>query len=294
MYEYVLEKAWSDGPVNTGKWIANWAKRQYGADNENIERAWQILADSIYTQPSRLGQGTLNNARPAFQGQGRWTNPKIWYDNKVLLDAWELLLKAPESRSDNYKFDVANTGRQVLGNYFSVLRKEFSEKYNSHDSHGLEEKGGEMLQLLDDMDRLLSTQPSFLLGRWIEQAKSLGKNETERNYYERDARNILTTWGGKAQSLNDYANRSWADLTGSYYRKRWELFINEVIKADREKKPFDEKAFKALVTDFEWNWVHQNEKYSDKPLGDAVLISRELFEKYSDRIKNAGTEGKTN
>ena len=62
-----------------------------------------------------------------------------------------------------------------------------------------------MKQLLRDVDTLLSTQSSFLLGKWIEDARSLGIDEASKNYYEENARTIVSTWGDKDQSLNDYA-----------------------------------------------------------------------------------------
>ena len=49
-----------------------------------------------------------------------------------------------------------------------------------------------------------------------------------KDYYEKNARNLITTWGG---SLNDYASRSWAGLISDYYAKRWEVYINTFIKA---------------------------------------------------------------
>ena len=52
-----------------------------------------------------------------------------------------------------------------------------------------------MKQLLRDVDTLLSTQSSFLLGKWIEDARSLGTDEVSKNYYEENARTIVSTWG---------------------------------------------------------------------------------------------------
>ena len=45
-----------------------------------------------------------------------------------------------------------------------------------------------MKQLLRDVDTLLSTQSSFLLGKWIEDARSLGTDGASKNYYEENAR----------------------------------------------------------------------------------------------------------
>ena len=62
----------------------------------------------------------------------------------------------------------------------------------------------------------------------------------EKEYYKHNARTLLTLWGERGQSLNDYANRSLAGLTDGYYKPRWEMFITEVCRAVEEGRPFDE------------------------------------------------------
>ena len=77
----------------------------------------------------------------------------------------------------------------------------------------------------------------------IEAARAVGMSGAESDYYERNARNILTTWGDRDQSLNDYANRTWAGLVATYYKPRWELFCDAVLEAVESDEPFDEAAF---------------------------------------------------
>lgn len=67
-------------------------------------------------------------------------------------------------------------------------------------------------------------------------------NKCRRNsLLQKNARCLLTTWGEKGSSLNDYANRSWAGLTNGYYRPRWEEFIRDVYRALEQGKEFDQK-----------------------------------------------------
>lgn len=286
MYEYVFEKAWSKGPVDVTEWVNKWSTRMIGKNNENEKAGWNLLLKTAYTSPPTLGQATLTNARPSFTGHGNWTtDPKIDYQNSDLLRAWGLLLKVSNPERDSYKYDIVNIGRQVLGNYFSVIRDKFTSDYNLRDVAALNADRSKMLELFDDMDKLLSTESSFLLGKWLQQAKDFGVNEKEKRYYEHDARTIITTWGTKGQSLNDYANRSWAGLTKSYYRERWKMFMNDAIAATRNKIKFNEKAFHDKVTNFEVEWTYKNDIYSDKPSGNAVQIAKSLYEKYAPLIK---------
>lgn len=52
-----------------------------------------------------------------------------------------------------------------------------------------------LLTLLLDLNDLLATDEHFLLGRWLESAKSLATNERECQQYEYNARNQITLWG---------------------------------------------------------------------------------------------------
>lgn len=52
-----------------------------------------------------------------------------------------------------------------------------------------------MAQLLAALERLLASDPHFLLGRWIHDARQWGANAEEKNLMEYNARNQITLWG---------------------------------------------------------------------------------------------------
>jgi alpha-N-acetylglucosaminidase len=143
------------------------------------------------------------------------------------------------------------------------------------------------------MDTLVGTQSSFLLGKWLHDAEALGTTAQEKRYYEKDARNILTTWGGADQSLNDYANRCWSGLLNDFYATRWKMFTHDALNAVRAGDTLDEQAFHKAVTDYEWRWVNQTGSYKDTPSGDAFLISQALYRKYRPEIMAAGAHATT-
>lgn len=286
MYDYVFEKAWADGPTEVNDWIRRYAASRCGGEDKHFIEAWGILLNKVYTKPSVLGQGMLTNARPTLTGHGNWsTNPAIHYDNRDLLRVWELMLKTRDKSSDSYSHDLVNVARQTIGNHFLTVRDRFNAAYQAKDLEKATATGVEMMQVLDDMDKLLSTRSDFMLGKWLKDAKSIGKeNADDVKYYERNARTILTTWGERGQSLNEYANRSWAGLISGYYRKRWEMFARDVTAAIREKREFDPKAFNEKMTGFEWQWTQQSETYPAVPEGDSVRIATGLYQKYQAAI----------
>ena len=100
-----------------------------------------------------------------------------------------------------------------------------------------------MTTIIDDLEKVVGTQSCFLTGKWIKDARAWGKDPTEQLYYERNARNIITTWADKNMGLNDYAYRSWAGLVRAFYGKRWRMFFKAVEAAVKAHQPFDEARY---------------------------------------------------
>ena len=289
MYEYVFEKAWKN-PMPDNEWIKSYADSRVGKKDTLVREAGKLLVDSVYLSPSKLGQGCLTNSRPAIDKRGKWVNPTINYNNSVLFKIWTLLLTAEGHKRDSYNFDLTNIGRQLLGNHFSNTYNEFINAYHKKDINQLLRKKEEMIELLNDLDNLLGSHQTFSLNNWIRKAKSHGRTKNEENYYEKNARTILTTWGNKDQSLNDYANRQWNGLISSYYLPRWEKFTIQIINSITNDTEFDSDSFYKEITSFEWDWTSQNEVYHKPAKGNSYSIARHLLAKYG--IENCYPIGK--
>ncbi len=285
MYEYVLNKAWTHSKSKED-FISHYASARSGNTDPKISEAWKILSEKIYTESADLGNADLTNSKPVFEKAGSWTtNFTIHYSNKDLLQAWKLLIDS-KSDADNYKDDLSIVGKQVLGNYFPVLRDAFTQAYRQKDITGMKNSGKKMLDLINDIDLLLSANKNFLVGKWINDAKAMTDIPGEKAYYEKDARKIITVWGEKGKGLNDYGNRSIAGLMKDYYGKRWQIFIDASIKSVEQGIPVDEKEILKKVDDFSWEWSEKQNIYPDQPHGDAKKISRLLYQKYAPLILN--------
>lgn len=286
MYEYVFDKAWNY-QITDEAWMDAWADRRVGKTDPEMRQAWQSMLNNIYKSTAELGQGTLTNTRPCLEKYGTWTTrPGIKYDNKELFQIWEMMLDGCDSSRDSYMYDVVNIGRQVLSNYFLQIRDHFTNSYKQKDKEGLLRNGMAMLTLLSDLDYLLSSHSSFLFGKWIQDASKFGANADEVAYYRKNARCLLTTWGEKNSTLNDYANRSWAGLTNGYYRPRWEQFIQDVYKAVEEGKEFNQKTFNLKMTEWEQDFVDNDFVSADIARPDGIKIANELKNKYKNQILN--------
>lgn len=283
MYEFVLDKAWNSGQTDK-EWFLKLADRRTSKVSPEARKAWEILADKVYIQPAQVGQGTLTNARPCLKGNGHWTTkPTIEYQPKDLVEAWRLLLSVKDCQRDSYEFDLVNIGRQVLGNYFNVVRDEFTLAYEAGDIMMMKNRGDKMREILTDLDKLVSCHPTFSLNKWITDARDMGHDAASKNYYEMNARSLITIWGD-SYHLTDYANRSWAGLTNQYYSVRWDRFINEVIKAVEKKKAFDEEVFFNESRMYENEWVNPSNRINYNEGGDGIKLARQIYKKYAKEI----------
>ena len=264
MYEYILDRAWNTG-LTDEQWIENLADRHLGYADETARAAWKTICSEIYTEHSKTGHATLTCAHPALEGNWHWTTkPSTNYSVQTLKNVWETLLAVPSGR-DAYKFDVVNIGRQVLGDYFMQVRDEFTAAYRNGN--------------LDDMDRLVACHPEFSLKDWVDAARSFGVDQEQEDYYETNARTLVSVWGD-SYHLSDYASRAWAGMLTTFYKVRWEMFIDAVMAAAKAGVPFDAQAFDAEIWDFENQWAKSSYKISYPEAGDPIAVAKELAEKY--------------
>lgn len=253
MYEFVLDKAWNTG-TSDEIWINNLADRHLGRKDKLARKAWKTLIDSIYISPSTVGQATLTNAHPCFEGNWRWTTKKdIPYSYKTLKRILSML-KSVKSDRYTWKFDIVNVERQLIGDYFAELRDKFTSAYKSRNLKETEKIGEEMIKSLDRLDLILSTINELSLEKWINDAKDFAVTEDEKAYYAENARTLISIWGDSI-TLTDYGSRTWHGMVSSYYKVRWKMFIDGVISAMKEGKEFDIKSFDASIREFEKSWA---------------------------------------
>lgn len=252
MHEFLFAKAWNP-ELTPERWIEKWAGTR-GSD-PSLLQAWRLLGDKVLVDHARNGQGGLTNVRPSLtrRSAGCATAERN-YDNGDLLRVLDLLL---EARTDNdaYAFDVMNVTRQLLANRFLDLRDSLAHAYNAGNTARVRSLAATMDSMMSDLDALMTYHPDFSLRRWIEQARTYGADEAEKDMYEKNARTLLTTWGHPGTVLNDYANRHWSGLIDSFYRERWRRFADALTAAMEAGRPFDEDEFKAAIIEWEGEWT---------------------------------------
>ena len=281
LYDFLFETVWTDDAtinltqIDLKQWICAYCERRYGEKNANCEKAWEILIDTVYkAEYNNLGQGapeSVVNARPTLKinSASSWGNSVISYPKEKLITVYKLLLKDYDrlKGNDGYMYDLITVLQQILSNKALYIQEKMALAFKSGNLFDFEKKSNEFLYIADLMDKVLSGSDYYRLSRWTNQAKALAENADDfsKKIYLLNSKALITTWGSYNQcetgGLHDYSNRQWSGLISSFYKPRWELWINERIK-ELKGEPFNEHI---NWFEWEWNWVRESgTNYSDK------------------------------
>ena len=182
---------------------------------------------------------------------------------------------------------MTNIYRELLFSLTHRFINNLSVAYQTKDTQKFNEASAILLKLLDDLNDITGTNENFLLGKWIQDARSWGATEQEQDYYEWNARTIVTIWqpypdGG----LRDYAGKQWNGLFSGYYKPRWELFIDHLRQSLDTKRPFDPKQYDKEVREMDYKWTKSTDAYPSTVTGDAVWVAKRLQKEYAHFFKN--------
>ncbi|MFK4799853.1 alpha-N-acetylglucosaminidase [Streptomyces sp. MPA0124] len=293
-YELFTELAWRSAPVDHCAWFAAYAERRYGRPDPHAARAWELLRTGPYSMPSGKwseAQDSLFTARPGLTATSAasWSPGAMRYDPDTVREALaELLQVAPALRTtDAYRFDLVDVARQALANRSRSLLPEIKAAYDAGDLPGFRAGAAEWKSDLALLDRLLATDTRFLLGPWLEDARSWGRTAAEKDAAEFDARSILTTWGHRSGSdsggLRDYANREWSGLVSDFYAMRWTTYLDSLDTALVTGRPPAAVDWFAL----ENAWNQRHDRYPVEASGDPVATAAEVLEALPTTVPSA-------
>lgn len=279
-YEYILEKAWNYAKTDE-QVINELADRHAGCESQPVRDAWRLLYDSVLD----ITPGNFAAPLPcSYPTLGKENRP-VKYKPDELLAVWDLLLAQDKVSTDAMTIDLIWVGRQLLGDLFMTEKQAMDKAYEQRDKTAFYAHSDLLYEILSDLDILSSFHPQATLGHWLQRARDLGKSPQVKDYYEMNARRLITTWGG---SLNDYACRNWNGLMWDYYAKRWENYIRELTVALLSGKDFDEAHYRAITDKFQERWVTSTEEVICGTSDDDILtFSRHLREKYREALDHA-------
>lgn len=296
--EFIFEKAWNTESIDLKDWIASYARRRYHTNDPKAQMAWQQLLNTVYGRTRTMWSPLITTPRLMKIDKTKEDvrhvrkeidvtdeDPFAWdFDVKDFHKTAQLFLRiAPEHRENPaFNFDLTHIYRELIHAFSHRFINDVSKAYHSKDPVALEAAGEQLLKLLDDMEAITGTNENFLLGKWLEDAKSWGSTPKEKKYYEWNARTIISIWQPwKDGYLRDYAGRTWNGMFSGYYKPRWELFLNSLQESLKNNIPFDPKVYDIAVREIDFKWTHANESYPTEPTGDVFKIASRLEKEYA-------------
>ncbi|XP_054708484.1 alpha-N-acetylglucosaminidase-like [Uloborus diversus] len=247
VYELMNEIAWRKAPANLDEWLKQYTTRRYGHFSSNLLEAWKYLKKSVYnaTVPYRNHGKYILIQRPSLK-----LKPYVWYDPKDVFAAWRLFVNASEelviSKQKLFRHDLVDVTRQSMQLVMDFLYSKYVQAFRQKNIRKTRKTSQIILKFYNDTNDLLLSDEGFLLGKWLDAAKSFARTPEERRQYEYNARNQITLWGPTGQIL-DYANKQWAGLITAYYQQRWKLFFEVIDDCLVNRKPFKQSDFNKIV-----------------------------------------------
>ena len=130
--------------------------------------------------------------------------------------------------NNNFEYDLVDIVRQSISDKGRILYHRAIADFKCFDKQSFARHSKKFLELLLFQDRLLGTRSEFRVGRWIEQARNLGTTPEEKDLYEWNPREQITTWGNRVCAdeggLRDYAHKEWNGILRDFYYKRWAAY----------------------------------------------------------------------
>ncbi|KAI0711286.1 alpha-N-acetylglucosaminidase [Earliella scabrosa] len=271
VYDLLLDQAWSSKPINIRTYVDAWVARRYSVKPlpKAALDAWRLLSTTVYSNKDPNSQATIKSIyelAPALTGltnRGGHHPTTVPYDtNATVLPALQMLVKASEQHPmlrvvPEFSYDVVDVARQLLSNRFIDHYNALVATYNSTSSpSAIRAAGAPLVDLLEDLDALLWTDEHFLLSAWIRDARKWAHGKGKKAYaayLEYNARNQITLWGPDGE-INDYASKAWAGLVGTYYKPRWEAFVDYLVETKKTGAAYDATKVRAVMIEMGREW----------------------------------------
>ena len=285
MFELMSELPWRAEKITKEDWIREYCYARYGVHDATIEKAWILLAQSIYNCPKgNIQQGTHESifcARPSLNSYqvSTWSLMSNYYDPEDTRQAAILLTSVAEKYrgNNNFEYDLVDICRQALADQGRKQYLKTMADYKSFSRQEFKKDSNRFLKMILLQDKLLGTRQEFRLGHWIEEARNLGKTVEEKDLYEWNARVQITTWGNRICAdnggLHDYGHKEWQGLLKDFYYLRWSTFMKSLAsQLSLQNTP------QIDWYGLEEPWTLQKSPYSSKAEGSPIDVAKEVID----------------
>lgn len=293
-YDLAFRTITEDKAVNLNQWLCDYAERRYGSEEQCLKNAVKLLHKSCYCEKC-TGRETSSiiAARPSTTHYHTAPNDhvELRYDNKVLYEALNELLKAEKAENDGYLFDICDISRQVFSNKAKEIYFDIMSSFRQGDKIKFEENISLFEDILLWTDRILSTRDELRFDTHIKEAIENACCKEHEDIFRQNEVTLLTIWGPyENNELFDYAWKEWAGLIKDYYLPRWQMFFNELRSSfgedishisdtpfhHNERNDYETTAFQQKLRDFEFSFTQSYNGSEYKKEGTLEVVNKAI------------------
>lgn len=258
IYELLADMGWTRDAIDLNKWLPEYCQARYGGYPAAMKLAWEQLQKSAYGTFGSYPRFVWQLVVPDTRRKGSVNSDSLF------MTAAENFLACSEElkQSKLYRNDAIEIAMLYLGVKADQFYKAALKAGELNNEAEKKAQGDKAIALLKQIDRLLESHPNDRLQPWADYARSHGTNQQEKNYYESNAKRLITTWGGKQ---DDYAARLWSGLIRDYYIPR----IQNYLKDANFKRAEWEEA-----------WIKKPGVSKISPFPDPLAKAKEIVNQY--------------
>ncbi|MGW2091246.1 alpha-N-acetylglucosaminidase TIM-barrel domain-containing protein [Promicromonospora sukumoe] len=135
------------------------------------------------------------------------------------------------SARDVLDTDLADLTGHILAQGTRVHVRGILAAARAGDPDGVRDHMAHLRADLLRLDDLAAARPETRVSTWIDAARAWGDTPTERDTMEREARSLVSVWGGQHNGLHDYSGRHWQGLVRDLYLPRWQAWADWLADA---------------------------------------------------------------
>lgn len=267
-YELATDLAWDGAPrspADLDAWLERFVLTRYGLEGHRPEpvalRAWHTIISTLYAdgrtrsiptpviaRPWSAGlpfpaQRAAGEAVPVPGAEPPTPSSDVDAENdpavaaalprlaEAARDLAGLLDTVPAPARDVLAADVAELTGHVLAQGARVHVRGILVSARAGDPDGVRAHMARLRADLLELDDLAAARPETRVATWIDAARAWGDTETERAAMEREARSLVSVWGGQHNGLHDYSGRHWHGLVRDLYLPRWQAWADWLADA---------------------------------------------------------------
>ncbi len=300
IYELMLEVSWRAGvgmdATALNDWILTYYRSRYGsaAEPNSLLASFPMMQQNgpmtkmvacCFHFGVEVNRPWISNtAGPNGMGLGSLT--WVDYDPDTVVAAlvaikYDVIVSGLTETSKTFHYDAIDLARQVLSNIFAELQLVYTPLLNDMGTtyQDLRQFHETMSSILQQLERLMSTDVNFLFGRWLEAANTIsaGLSQTEKELFQFNARTQVTTWGPEGL-VHDYAGKPWGGLLAGYHLPRWQYLFQWIESQFNASDPgtvvssLNRTLFTSQIyNDIEYPFTLRNDssKFPSAPIGSA-------------------------